>query len=90
LHPKVGRQLAIHGSELQPVDKLLTVFLLATRNGRKTSIGAGSSRVLLATMNAQQAVAKRSVGRRVNISTCLFFMHCTALHAECLRCPASA
>ncbi|MDT7834523.1 hypothetical protein [Aquabacterium sp. OR-4] len=32
--------------------------LLATRNGRKSSIGAVSSAVDLATMKAQQAVAK--------------------------------
>jgi hypothetical protein len=34
----------------------------------------GFRRVLLATMVAQQAVAKRSVGRRVTTSTCLFFI----------------
>jgi hypothetical protein len=32
-------------------------------------------------MKAQQAVAKRSVGRRVNHSTCLFFDCGTALRA---------
>jgi hypothetical protein len=55
--------------------------MLAARNGRKTSIGAASRPVLLTTMKAQQAVAKRSVGRRVNHSTCLFFGYGTALRA---------
>jgi hypothetical protein len=32
-------------------------------------------------MKAQQAVAKRSVGRRVTTSTCLFFNLNTALRA---------
>jgi hypothetical protein len=49
--------------------------MLADRNGRKTSTGAASSPILLTTMKAQQAVAKRSVGRRVNHSTCLFFAY---------------
>jgi hypothetical protein len=47
--------------------------MLVARNDEKSSIGAVSSRVLLATMKAQQAVAIRFVGRRVTTSTCLFF-----------------
>ncbi|MEO7009940.1 MAG: hypothetical protein ABI156_12405, partial [Caldimonas sp.] len=39
-------------------------FLLAPRNDEKSSNGAVSSRVLVATMKSQQAVAKRFVGRR--------------------------
>jgi hypothetical protein len=46
---------------------------LACRNGEKSSTGAVSREVLLATMKSQQAVAIRFVGRRVNVSTCLFF-----------------
>jgi hypothetical protein len=46
---------------------------LVIGNGRKTSTGAGSSGVLLATMKAQQAVAKRSVGRRVTTFDVPFF-----------------
>jgi hypothetical protein len=49
------------------------LFLSETRNGRKSSIGAGFQPVLLATMASQQAVAKRSVGRRVTLWTRLFF-----------------
>jgi hypothetical protein len=55
--------------------------MLAACNGLKTSTGAASRPTLLNTMKAQQAVAKRSVGRRVNHSTCLFFMSGTALRA---------
>jgi hypothetical protein len=51
---------------------------LAVCNGRKTSNGAASSLALLATMKAQQAVAKRFVGRRVSLWTCLFFVSGTA------------
>jgi hypothetical protein len=58
--------------------------LLAARNGPETSIGATFGRVGLATMASQQAVAKRSVGRRVNLSTCLFFIFSTAFEAPCL------
>jgi hypothetical protein len=47
--------------------------LLAPCNDEKSSIGAVSREVLLATMKAQQEVARRFVGRRVNLSTCLFF-----------------
>jgi len=47
--------------------------MLAARNGKKSSNGAVSGKVLLATMKAQQAVAIRFVGRRVTSSTCLFF-----------------
>jgi hypothetical protein len=47
--------------------------MLAACNGVKSSNGAVSSLGLLATMKAQQAVAKHFVGRRVNRSTCLFF-----------------
>jgi hypothetical protein len=46
---------------------------LAHCNDEKSRIGAVSRQVLLATMKAQQAVAIRFVGRRVNLSTCLFF-----------------
>jgi hypothetical protein len=42
-------------------------------NGWKSSNDAGSQPVVLATMNAQQAVAKRSVGRRVIILDAPFF-----------------
>jgi hypothetical protein len=55
--------------------------MLGTRNGKKSSNGAVFRRVLLATMKAQQAVAIRFVGRRVTISTCLFFVFGTALRA---------
>jgi len=55
--------------------------MLAARNGEKSSNGAVSSGVLLATMKAQQAVAIRFVGRRVNLSTCLFFSFDTAHRA---------
>jgi hypothetical protein len=49
-------------------------FPLSDRcNGRKSSNDAGSHAVLLATMNAQQAVAKRSVGRRVTHLDAPFF-----------------
>jgi hypothetical protein len=58
-------------------------------NARKTSIGAGSGEVLLATMKAQQAVAIRCVGRRVNVSTCLFFDFGTALRAFTSLCDVS-
>ncbi|HRZ62126.1 MAG TPA: hypothetical protein P5163_16170, partial [Rubrivivax sp.] len=51
------------------------------RNGLETSTGAACSQVLLTTMKAQQAVAKRSVGGHVNTSTCLFFGFGTALRA---------
>ena len=47
------------------VDKLLIIFLLDTCNDEKSSNGAVSSRPLLTTMKAQQAVAIRFVGRRV-------------------------
>jgi hypothetical protein len=47
--------------------------LSETRNGRKSSIGAGSRPIVLATMDFQQAVAKRSVGRRVNHLDAPFF-----------------
>jgi hypothetical protein len=47
--------------------------MLAPCNDAKSSIGAVFSEVLLATMKAQQAVAIRFVGRRVTLSTCLFF-----------------
>ncbi|HPP82894.1 MAG TPA: hypothetical protein PLZ50_04920 [Rubrivivax sp.] len=43
------------------------------RNGQKSSIGAGSRPIVLATMGAQQAVAKRSVGRRVTPLDAPFF-----------------
>jgi hypothetical protein len=56
-------------------------LLLAHCNDEKSSIGAVSSGGLLATMKAQQAVAIRFVGRRVNLSTCLFFVFGTALRA---------
>jgi hypothetical protein len=59
-----------------PVDKF---FLLAPCNGLKTSTGAASSPIVLTTMKAQQAVAKRSVGGHVNTSTCLFFGRDTVL-----------
>jgi len=55
--------------------------MLGARNGKKSSNGAVSSAGLLATMKAQQAVAIRFVGRRVTISTCLFFVCGTALQA---------
>jgi hypothetical protein len=55
--------------------------MLASRNEQKSSIGAGFSRVLLATMKAQQAVAIRFVGRRVTRSTCLFFVSRRVAHA---------
>jgi len=55
--------------------------MLAPCNGDKSSNGAVSGEVLLATMKAQQAVAIRFVGRRVNLSTCLFFSFDTALRA---------
>jgi hypothetical protein len=47
--------------------------MLVTCNGHKSSNGAASGGVLLATMKAQQAVAIRFVGRHVGVSTCLFF-----------------
>src|SRR5882757_1260446 len=75
-----------------PTSLLITCvhqFMLAARNGRKSSIGAGSSGMLLTTMVAQQAVAKRSVGRRVTLSTCLFFGFSTALRAFTSRCDMS-
>jgi len=54
-------------------------FVLDRCNDQKCSKGAVFSEVLLATMKAQQAVAKRFVGRRVNLSTCLFFSYSTGL-----------
>jgi hypothetical protein len=42
-------------------------------NGRKSSTGAGSRKIVLDRMNAQQAVAKRSVGRRVTLLDAPFF-----------------
>jgi hypothetical protein len=63
------------------VDKLWMNFMLATRNGNKSSAGAVCSPVVLTTMKSQQAVANRFVGRRVNRSTCLFFSFSTALRA---------
>jgi hypothetical protein len=56
-------------------------LLLADRNDRKSGDAAVFSQGLLATMKAQQAVAKSFVGRRVTVSTCLFFMSGTALRA---------
>jgi hypothetical protein len=55
--------------------------MLVACNDEKSSNGAVSSAVLLATMKAQQAVAIRFVGRRVNFSTCLFFGSGLALWA---------
>src|SRR5690606_834908 len=55
--------------------------LLVSCNERKSSNGAVFGRVLLATMKAQQAVAIRFVGRRVTLSTCLFFSLSAALRA---------
>ena len=54
-----------------------------TKAGVLTEIkqGRGFRRRLLATMNAQQAVAKRSVGRRVTSLTRLFFSFSPALRA---------
>jgi len=49
-------------------------------NGRKSSNDAGSQPIVLATMGAQQAVAKRSVGRRVTLLTRLFFSFNAALN----------
>jgi acetoacetate decarboxylase len=47
--------------------------VLAACNDEKSSNGAVSSRVLVATMKAQQAVAIRFVGRHGGHSSCLFF-----------------
>jgi hypothetical protein len=55
--------------------------MLVARNDEKSSNGAVSSGVLLATMKAQQAVAIRFVGRRVTSLTCLFFVYGTAPRA---------
>ena len=55
--------------------------MLEARNDEKSSNGAVSSGVLLATMKAQQAVAIRFVGRRVTTSTCLFFVFDAAFAA---------
>jgi hypothetical protein len=52
------------------VDKF---FLLEPCNGQKSSNDAGSHGIQLATMVAQQAVAKRSVGRRVTHFDAPFF-----------------
>ena len=60
-------------------------LLLASCNEEKSSNGAVSSRVLLATMKSQQAVAIRFVGRRVIRSTCLFFILSTAHSAPLHR-----
>jgi hypothetical protein len=49
------------------------VFVSDRSNGRKSSNDAGSGAIVLATMNAQQAVAKRSVGRRVTTLDAPFF-----------------
>jgi hypothetical protein len=54
---------------------------LARCNEKKSSNGAVFSPVLVTTMKSQQAVAIRFVGRRVNLSTCLFFALDTALRA---------
>src|SRR5436190_11900565 len=63
--------------------------MLAARNGEKSSNGAVSSGVLLATMKAQQAVAIRFVGRRVTTSTCLFFMSDRAAIEACRNAEAA-
>jgi hypothetical protein len=60
-------------------------FVLDHCNDQKSSNGAVFSGVLLATMKAQQAVAKRFVGRRVNLSTCLFFSFSKGLRPVTLR-----
>jgi hypothetical protein len=49
------------------------LFLLDLGNGGKSSNDAASRGVHLATMVAQQAVAKRSVGRRVTHFDAPFF-----------------
>jgi hypothetical protein len=54
---------------------------LARCNDAKSSNGAVCSRPLLTTMKSQQAVANRFVGRRVNRSTCLFFVFGKAVPA---------
>jgi hypothetical protein len=48
-------------------------FVLDLCNGRKSSNDAASGAIHLATMVAQQAVAKRSVGRRVTLFDAPFF-----------------
>jgi hypothetical protein len=78
------------------VDNLLMSFLLVGCNEQKSSSGAVSRQVLLATMKAQQAVAIRFVGRRVIRSTCLFFSLIAACpctlgkSAQCLVSDAMA
>ncbi|MDE1926350.1 MAG: hypothetical protein KGI36_04105 [Burkholderiales bacterium] len=68
--PFCNRVPGFHQGCSFPVDK----YILSDRcNGRKSSNDAGSRVVLLATMNAQQAVAKRSVGRRVTHLDAPFF-----------------
>ena len=64
--------------------------MLADRNDEKSSIGAVSGTVLLATMKAQQAVAIRFVGRRVTTSTCLFFVLDAAFAALRIAAPTSS
>jgi hypothetical protein len=58
---------------VQAVEKLWTSFVLDRCNGWKSSNDAASGSVQLATMVAQQAVAKRSVGRRVTLLDAPFF-----------------
>jgi hypothetical protein len=75
-----------HRNNPQPIHKVLWITcgwfsLLAACNDEKSSIGAVSSRVVLTTMKAQQAVAIRFVGRRVSDLTCLFFDSDTAFRA---------
>jgi hypothetical protein len=65
----------------QPVNKLWIKSMLAGRNDGQSGRAAVSSEGLLATMEAQQAVAIPFVGRRVTVSTCLFFSFSTALRA---------
>jgi hypothetical protein len=65
----------------QLVRKLWITFPVGTPQRPKNKQGRGFPGVLLATMKVQQAVAKRSVGRRVKPSTCLFFGSGTALRA---------
>ena len=57
----------------RPVDKLCTELLCWRLATKKSSNGAVSSQVLLATMKAQQAVAIRFVGRRVSSLDVPFF-----------------
>jgi hypothetical protein len=65
-----------------PVDKLLIISLLVPRNDASEAFPPVSGRVLLATMEAQQAVAIRFVGRRVTHFDVPFFYALSALRGR--------